>query len=224
MASKIDPSELATITDLLKDFAVDQSITAEEVYETSWSRFNTLDQAPLHEIFKEGFWVKFLHRPLYAKLPIAFHKFIYEGLFTFAGNYRISDDPLSGRIYFGRQNAQQRKPPFTGSSPKEIEMEVFEAAWFLKRRTKNPLYQAVRFYQKFVYVHPFYDANGRIGRLITNMYLANHNMIVSWSEFDGKSKFLKKLNRCHLNPTEETFGYLVDYLRGFTLPLSDFEE
>ena len=72
-------------------------------------------------------------------------------------------------------------------------------------------------------VHPFYDANGRIGRLIATMYLESHGVVLSWSEFDSKKKFINKLNRCHLKPSEETFGYLVEYLREFTLPLSDFE-
>lgn len=75
----------------------------------------------------------------------------------------------------------------------------------LNHHQKAPVLAAVRFYQKFVNVHPFYDANGRIGRLIATMYLADHNLVLSWSEFDSKSKFIKKLNYTHINPSEETF-------------------
>lgn len=81
----------------------------------------------------------------------------------------------------------------------------------------------MRFYQKFVNVHPFYDANGRIGRLIALMYLADRNLVLSWSEFDSKTKFIKKLNRCHLNPSDETFGYLAEYVREFTTPLDELD-
>lgn len=223
MASKIDAAELQTTNDLLKDFAADSDLSAKEVYLKSWSRFNILEQNMPHDLFQKKLILRVIRRPIYTTLPQAFHKFIYDGLFTFAGNYRSKNDPHGGTIYFGHQHAQRRQPKFHGDSPDDIKNGVFEAVWFLKNKPKDPLYQAVRFYQKFVNVHPFYDANGRIARLITNMYLANHNIALSWSEFDSKRKFIKKLNRCHLNPSEETFGYLVDYLGEFTLPLDELE-
>ena len=224
MASKIDPAELDTITDLLKDFAADQSITAEEVYELSWTRFNVLEQIPFSELLNSHWLIKLFRRPTYLIFPLRIHKFLFEGLFTFAGEYRSKDDPNEGRIYFGAQHAQKRRPPFKGDAPEHIEEGVFNAIWFLKKRTKDPLYNAVRFYQKFVKVHPFYDANGRIGRLIATMYLESHGLVLSWSEFDSKKKFISKLNRCHHKPDKETFGYLVDYLRDYIIPLNQLEE
>ena len=223
MGSKIDPAELQTTNDLLKDFAADPELTAEEVYQKSWSRFNILEQVPLNEILQEKFILRILRTPIYASLPEAFHKFIYDDLYTFAGTYRSKDDPHGGNIYFGHQHAQRRKPKFYGDSPEKISNGVLDAVMFLKKRSNNPLYNAVRFYQKFVNVHPFYDANGRIGRLIATMYLADHNLVLLWSEFDSKNKFIKKLNYTHTNPNEETFGYLVDYLRKFTLDLHKLE-
>lgn len=198
-------------------------MSAEEVYRKSWSRFNILEQAPLHQLFQESIVARFLGRTVYAKMPLAFHHFIYEGLFTFAGQYRSAHDPHGGRIYFGHQHAQRRKPRFQEDPTDTIEAGVLEAAWHLKRRTDDALGNAIRFYQKFVNVHPFYDANGRIGRLIATMYLTQHNLVLSWSEFDSKKKFIKKLNRCHVKPDEENFTYLVDYLRAFTIPLEDLE-
>ena len=224
MAPKIEPAELRTTNDLLKDFAADPALSAEVVYLKSWSRFNILEQAPLHEIFHQSRILRFIRRPVYSALPQAFHKFIYDGLFTFAGKYRSKDDPHGGNIYFGHQHAQRRKPKFHGEPPDEIEDGVVDAVWFLKNKPKDPLYQASRFYQKFVNVHPFYDANGRIARLITNMYLANHNLSLSWSEFDSKRKFIRKLNRCHLKPDEKNFGYLVNYLTNFSLNIDELEE
>lgn len=223
MASKIDPSELATINDLLKDFAVNEELTAEEVYEISWTRYNALEQVPFTEILNSNWVVRLLRRPLFIILPNKIHEYLFEGLFTFAGEFRSIEDPNQGKIYFGHQNAHRRKPKFHGDAPTDIQSGVIEAVGFLKKKTDDPLYNAIRFYQKFVNVHPFYDANGRIGRLIATIYLANHNLSLSWSEFDSKRKFIKKLNRCHLNPNEETFGYLVDYLREFTLDLSKLE-
>lgn len=223
MDSKIDPAELKTTNDLLRDFSADPDLSAEEVYRTSWSRFNILEQVPLHEILQEKFTLRIFRKPIFAKLPEAFHKFIYDGLYTFAGKFRSKDDPHGGNIFFGHQHAQRRRPKFNGDPPDKIEKGVIEAVWFLKKRTKDPLYNTVRFYQKFVNVHPFYDANGRIGRLIASMYLADHDLVLSWSEFDSKRKFLKKLNRCHLKPDEESYGYLVDYLRQFIVSMDDLE-
>jgi len=223
MDSKIDPAELQTTNDLLKDFAADPNLSAEDVYRTSWSRFNILEQVPLHEILQEKLILRIFQRPIYAKLPEAFHKFIYDGLYTFAGRYRSKDDPHGGKIFFGQQHAQRRRPKFLGDPPDKIEEGVIEAVWFLKKRTNDPLYNAVRFYQKFINVHPFYDANGRIGRMIASMYLANHDLVLTWSEFDSKRKFLRKLNRCHLKSDQENFGYLVDYLRKFTVSIDDLE-
>jgi len=224
MNSNIDPAELRIANNLLKDFAVSPDITAKEVYRTSWSRFNILEQTPLHEIFERSTIARWMGRTVYAGLPLAFHKFIYDGLYTFAGKFRNEKDPHGGRIYFGHQHAQIRRPPFQGSPPKEIGSDIVDAVWFLKKNQKDPLYSAMRFYQKFVNVHPFYDANGRIGRLIASMYLAEKGLVLSWSEFDSKNKFIRKLNRCHVNPTDDTFKYLVSYVRKFTLPLKDFEQ
>lgn len=54
MDSKIDPAELETTRDLLKDFAADTDLSAEEVYRKSWLRFNNLEQTPLHKLFHES--------------------------------------------------------------------------------------------------------------------------------------------------------------------------
>ena len=53
MGSKIDPAELRTTNDLLKDFAANPDLSAEDVCRTSWSRFNILEQVPLHEILQK---------------------------------------------------------------------------------------------------------------------------------------------------------------------------
>lgn len=220
MSPKIDPSELKVINDLLGDFAADPKLTAEEVYKKSWSRFSILEQVDLNLLLGIN---DSSTDDMYSALPLMFHEFIYDGLFTFAGRYRSKYDPHGGTIYFGKQNAQQRIPPFSGTRPDEIENKVKAAARFLSDFSKDPIYSVACFYQKFVGVHPFYDANGRIGRLISTIYLANHNLALSWSEFNSKGKFLKKLNRCHRKPDEESLGYLAHYLRRFKLTLDEID-
>lgn len=93
--------------------------------------------------------------------------------------------------------------------------------------------ETMRFYQHFVYVHPFYDGNGRIGRIIVSIYLHLFNFYVQWEEFDGpnNSKFIKKLNACHKRMEsrftfERYFGHLLSFFREYVISideLSDFE-
>lgn len=217
MEFKIDAAEREATRELIKDFAVRPNVTVEEIYKISWKRFNAIEGS-LHK-------VKILNQLIhddefnynYSNLPNALHFYLYEGLYSFAGQFRKYDDPNRGTIHFGIQHGHQRKPPFTGDSPKSIEAGVLEAVQHLKIHTQNPLYQALRFYQKFVNVHPYYDGNGRIARLIANIYLIEYEKTISWSEFDSKSKFLKRLNRCHLNPSEKTFNRLSNYVEEYTL-------
>ncbi len=223
MDLKIDPEELQTTEDLLKDFAARPDLSAEEVYRISWSRYNLLESVPFGEMMSANWKVRLLRIPIYAKLPQALHQFMYNDLYTFAGEYRKSDDPNRGNIYFGLQHAHQHKPKFSGELPDKIDKGVLEAVLHLKKRVRDPMYQTVRFYQKFVKVHPFYDGNGRVARLISNAYLATQGMSISWNEFDSKKKFRKKLNRCHLNPNEETFRILYDYIQNYSYRIKDLE-
>lgn len=224
MESKIDPAELTVTKELLKDFAPKPGLSAEDVYRISWSRYNILENIPFHEVLKANWITKLLRVPIYSKLPETLHHFMYDDLYTFAGQYRKVSDPNQGKIYFGPQHAHQRKPKFTGDSPEEIDEGVAEAVWHLRKWVRDPVYRAIRFYQKFVNIHPFYDGNGRVARIITNTYLNSHGLTIAWSEFDSKGKFIRKLNRCHLNPTDATFDYLVNYVREFTLPLDELEQ
>lgn len=224
MASKIDRAELETIEDLLSDFSVNDKLTPEDVYRITWSRYHILQQATLRDVFEEETFRLWKRRDVFALFPRIIHKFIYKDIFSFAGDYRKESDPRNGRIHFGPQHAHFRRPKFMGYSPGEIVAGIYDSVGFLKKGATDPLYQGIRFYQKFVSIHPFYDANGRIARMITNIYLANDGLTLSWMDFDGKGKFIKRLNRCHVKPDEENFQRLVRLLRSHLYKLSSEEE
>ncbi|KPP94256.1 MAG: hypothetical protein HLUCCA01_12770 [Bacteroidetes bacterium HLUCCA01] len=199
--AKFDSEEIESIRDLLKDFAVSDSVSPEDIYREAWKRYTTLvDRLPF---LKGNLSVQF------HDIPRLLHLFIYRNLFTFAGEYRKKSDPGGGNVGFGGVPSQKHKQAFPASNPDNIEEEVIEAFEFLTAGSdEDCIDRAIRFYQKFVRTHPFYDGNGRIARLITNMYLQSYDKQIAWGEFDSKSKFLKKLNQCHKNPTDENFGYL----------------
>jgi len=224
MSLKIDAAELETIADLLRDFSVDPDLTPKEVYEIIWTRFNTLEQTPPYKLLvDQNRTLDVDKRQIYSRLPLELHEFLFDDLFSFAGKYRRTSDPSNGRIYFGKQHAQRRRPKFKGDRPEHIEKGVQVALNYLIEEKEDHIYNTIRFYQKFVNVHPFYDANGRIGRLIASLYLKNNGWVMNWSEFDSKNKFIKKLNTCHNNPSEENFGYLINYVRPFLISLDSLE-
>ena len=114
---------------------------------------------------------------------------------------------------FGGVKAQKHTHTFEGYHPDNIESEVIAAFEHLSGGNSDDCVdRVIRFYQKFVRIHPFYDANGRIARIITNIYLLQFDKQVAWIKFDRKGKFLRKLNQCHKYPTDEYFGYLKNVL------------
>ncbi|MFH1187195.1 MAG: Fic family protein [Candidatus Levyibacteriota bacterium] len=55
---------------------------------------------------------------------------------------------------------------------KEIETALFETvAWLIKNDDMHPLVKAGIFHHQFAYIHPFFDGNGRLARILTTYYL-----------------------------------------------------
>lgn len=94
----------------------------------------------------------------------------------------------------------------------------------------DPVWTSMEFYQKFVNVHPFYDANGRIARFLVSIYLQYHGFYIQWKimEEKHKEKFLKKLNHCHVRIGSSTYGKYLDYLhkfwKQFVIPIDQLEK
>jgi len=154
-------------------------------------------------------------------LPWKMHHYLFRDILSNAGLYRNHRDPEEGCIYFG-PNQQ-----FKGSSPYKITSGVNEACSHLTRNSSNPISRVVKFYQVFVYVHPFYDANGRIGRFITDIYLNYYGRHLSWKKLHQNQKWLKKLNSCHRRFGKENYDQyiqiLINHWTKFILRKEDIE-
>jgi len=62
------------------------------------------------------------------------------------------------------------------TSPEQVEKEMKSLiGWYYKNKELHPLQRASVFHGKFERIHPFEDGNGRVGRLLINIMLQNHD-------------------------------------------------
>lgn len=153
-------------------------------------------------------------------LIIFMHFHLFENITSKAGEFRKLSDINQGKVFFGGIEQREQKTKYSGSSPDHIVNDVNVAIANLNISSQNPIYDAMMFYQRFVFCHPFYDANGRIARLAVNIFLNYHGYYIDWKSLLDKGKFYKKLNKCHdrINQPmiyKEYFEYLVDYVSQF---------
>ncbi len=154
-------------------------------------------------------------------LPLKMHRYLFQGILSNAGLYRNYNDSDHGSIHFGPNQK------FFGRSPFDITAGVKDACSCLGRNDSDPVTCVVAFYQQFVLVHPFYDANGRIGRFITDIYLNYYEYHISWKRMHQNQKWLSKLNACHQRVGQDGYGqylqYLVNHWQKFILRKEDIE-
>lgn len=153
-----------------------------------------------------------------------FHHGLYSGILKNAGNFRKATDPSAGIVNFGGRRPQRLKAHFRGSPPRNIP-EDLEHAFAVLRKTGDPVAASIEFYMRFNRVHPFYDANGRISRLIVTIYLHTQGWYVDWKEIDTKKNdFLHRMNKCHKRSPAHVDYYDEDmYCRYFDIVLSFWE-
>ncbi|HLC60147.1 MAG TPA: Fic family protein [Candidatus Nanoarchaeia archaeon] len=62
------------------------------------------------------------------------------------------------------------------AKPENVEKEMSDLMdWYHKNKEMHPLQRASIFHGKFEKIHPFEDGNGRVGRLLINIMLLNHD-------------------------------------------------
>ena len=154
------------------------------------------------------------------------HLALFRGILSNAGNYRQPTEPKGGTVYFGSQKGAQ--PRFIGTPAGEIEQTLHQVFRHLSKNASNPVASAVIFYQQFVRVHPFYDANGRICRLLVSLYLDYHRCYVNWDDLQHQGKWIRKLNACHDRQSQpklydKYLDYLVTHFLNYVSDKSIFE-
>ena len=221
----IPQSELDHLADLLKDFASDKHYTPEKAFELIKTRFRTIEKSDfLPEICED---LKSVPNNGYPRFFEYFakmiHKYLYENILINAGEYRKAEDPGGGIILFGGSKQRSMESRFKGVPADKVEEELAKAFSWLGK-SGNPVKNVLHFYQHYIYIHPFYDANGRIARIIMIIYLLLNKLTINREPFDhSKGKFMKRLNRCHerfgTDKFEKYFKYFYQFMQKYITPI-----
>lgn len=107
--------------------------------------------------------------PITTNLTLSLHKILMEGLIAHSlGQFR------NGEVFIGHKTSQEivvkHSPPF--HSEKEITSTLNDLySWLEKPSELHPLIKAGVLHHQFAYIHPFFDGNGRLARILTSYFL-----------------------------------------------------
>ncbi|WP_404982071.1 Fic family protein [Capnocytophaga granulosa] len=71
----------------------------------------------------------------------------------------------------------------------------------LEEKTLHPMVLAAQFHRFFIYLHPFADGNGRLGRLLSNFILAQNKLPLIIIPAEAKNDYIDALKSCKKHRT-----------------------
>ncbi len=104
---------------------------------------------------------------------------------SFAGVYRTGNVRISGANFV---------------PPDALLIEEFMdelISWFNDAGTLPPVVKAAIFHHRFVWIHPFFDGNGRTGRLLMNLFLMQQGYPPAIILKQDRRKYYEGLNRAN---------------------------
>lgn len=106
--------------------------------------------------------------PLSSDLTLSLHRELMEGLYKEVGKFR------EGEVFIGHKTSAEivvkHSPPFHNA--RDISAAVGDLySWVNKEEEFHPLIRAGILHHQFAYIHPFYDGNGRLARIMTAYFL-----------------------------------------------------
>lgn len=161
-------------------------------------------------------------------IPRIVHAVLYQGILLNAGQYRSADDPGGGHVYFGPPK-HSRASSFKGVPPAAIEAEMERCLDYLAG-VDSPKRRSAQFYLHLSRIHPYYDANGRVGRLTVQYYLRQLGFHMMWAKMDTRDgKLMQKINACLKrhdsgHGSEEYFGYLLKFWEEHIVEVGELDE
>lgn len=159
----------------------------------------TIEGKPLRDVYEAVGHAKaydYIHtlainKPLEESDILELHRLFYEKIDTEnAGHYRTIPVFISGSKY-------------AVSSPSKIgtDMKKF-LKWFNDNEHNLPTPEfAALAHQKFVFIHPFIDGNGRVARLILNLALIRNEYTIALIPAVLRHEYVYSLELSHENPS-----------------------
>jgi len=118
------------------------------------------------------------------------HEIVTRGILLDAGKYRIHNVQITGAV---------KRPPDFAKVPKKID----ELLKTIMRNNRNPIDMAAFLHHGFAAIHPFSDGNGRVARLLTNLFLLGRGFTPIILRKEDRRKyysFLRKADSGDLGP------------------------
>lgn len=132
-----------------------------------------------------------INKPLEEADILELHRLFYEKIDSEkAGNYRTMPVFISGSKY-------------AVSPPARIESDMKKfVKWFNDNEHKLPTPEfAALAHQKFVFIHPFIDGNGRVARLILNLALIRGEYTIALIPAILRHEYVQSLEMSHKSPS-----------------------
>ncbi len=138
-------------------------------------------------------------------LIIKVHLELMENIDPRKGDYRIND------VRVIHSNFEATPAPYV-----KTDMGLL-LKWYDKNKEKmHPLVLATIFHHKFEKIHPFFDGNGRTGRMILNYILLKNNYPPLIIHKKSRMKYLEAMRSADLSELEETdqkkYKKLIDFI------------
>lgn len=140
------------------------------------------------------------------------HKLIYYRIDNeMAGKYRETKAVITGSKY------PLPKPADLGKLMKKLIPRISEL-----RKGKHPVEAAALLHKEFVFIHPFIDGNGRVARLLMNLFLLQEKYLIAIIPPVTRREYIDCLEKAHVNDGDlvHFIAHMVretqkDYLRLF---------
>jgi len=128
------------------------------------------------------------------RLILGLHEILKKDVAEDAGKFR------GGQVYVGN---------FIPIKASMIESEINNViSWYKKNKKLHPLELAAIFHCDFERIHPFFDGNGRVGRLLLNFILLKNNYPIAIIQNKNKRRYYNSLRRAD----DGNYLYMVKYL------------
>jgi Fic family protein len=196
---------------------------------------NSLTETETKIVIEEGITIG--GKPLKDHFEAIGHSEAFDCIYKLAKGKTITERDIKElhRLFYYRidkENAgeyRKVKAYITGSkfplpSPEEIPglMKKFIAQLKSQRSKKHPVELAALAHKELVFIHPFVDGNGRVGRLLMNLILLQEGFTITIIPPVVRPDYLRVLEKAHTNDNEfiELIARMVretqkDFLRLF---------